>query len=365
MTLVERPAAARPAARAARRLERIARVATGLVLLGVPAALLASRAGDLSSSSRVVDLLARQPAAGGWSLERIVVNRGERVRLRIRSEDVVHGFAIAGLGIDVPAIEPGKTTVVELEAARAGEFTFYCTVWCDPSHPRMRGVIEVRDPAAMPGTATPPRDVAVPHADMPHPARSVPATRPSAASGERVWRMRCAACHGRDGERTTGSVAVGRRQWLQERSPAEVFETLAGSPAGHRGSIDRLSAQDRWDTVAYLWSLATTPERLDLGRRLYARNCAGCHGETGAGDGPGGRGQPKPPANFVQARTMLGGTGAVYTAKIRRGGMGTGMPYWGSIFTEEELAALVDYLWTFCLGIDDRGRTGLGEHRET
>jgi mono/diheme cytochrome c family protein len=47
---------------------------------------------------------------------------------------------------------------------------------------------------------------------------------------------------------------------------------------------------------------------------------------------------------------MLAGTGALYTAKIRRGGMGTGMPYWGSIFTEEELAALVDYVWTFSLG---------------
>ena len=48
---------------------------------------------------------------------------------------------------------------------------------------------------------------------------------------------------------------------------------------------------------------------------------------------------------------MLAGTRAIYTAKIRRGGMGTGMPYWGSIFTEEELDALVDYVWGFSLGI--------------
>jgi mono/diheme cytochrome c family protein len=43
--------------------------------------------------------------------------------------------------------------------------------------------------------------------------------------------------------------------------------------------------------------------------------------------------------------------GALYTAKIRRGGMGTGMPYWGSIFTEQELAAVVDYLWSFSFGV--------------
>jgi hypothetical protein len=43
---------------------------------------------------------------------------------------------------------------------------------------------------------------------------------------------------------------------------------------------------------------------------------------------------------------MLAGTTALYTAKIRRGGMGTGMPYWGGIFTEGELAALVDHVWS-------------------
>jgi len=29
--------------------------------------------------------------------------------------------------------------------------------------------------------------------------------------------------------------------------------------------------------------------------------------------------------------------------------IGTGMPYWGSIFIENELAALVDYVWTFLM----------------
>ncbi len=51
------------------------------------------------------------------------------------------------------------------------------------------------------------------------------------------------------------------------------------------------------------------------------------------------------------ARRMLAGTSAVYTAKIRRGGMGTGMPYRESILTKEELAALVDRFWTFSIDI--------------
>jgi hypothetical protein len=40
---------------------------------------------------------------------------------------------------------------------------------------------------------------------------------------------------------------------------------------------------------------------------------------------------------------------ALCTAKIRRGGMGTGMPYWGRIFTEEKLAAPGDRVWSFVL----------------
>jgi mono/diheme cytochrome c family protein len=44
---------------------------------------------------------------------------------------------------------------------------------------------------------------------------------------------------------------------------------------------------------------------------------------------------------------MPGASSALLHGKIIRGGMGTGMPNWGSIFTEEEIWALIDYLWTF------------------
>ncbi len=44
---------------------------------------------------------------------------------------------------------------------------------------------------------------------------------------------------------------------------------------------------------------------------------------------------------------MLGASDAILEGKIIRGGMGTGMPYWGPIFTAEQIQSLVDYLWTF------------------
>ena len=130
-----------------------------------------------------------------------------------------------------------------------------------------------------------------------------------------------------------------------------------GAPRSSRAALSHSqyvrgwSEQDRWDVVAALWSLGTTAEQIDLGHRLYLKNCGACHGERGRGDGPGGKSQPKQPADFTNTRRMLAGTTALYTAKIRRGGMGTGMPYWGSIFTDEELAALVAHLWTFSIDI--------------
>jgi mono/diheme cytochrome c family protein len=44
---------------------------------------------------------------------------------------------------------------------------------------------------------------------------------------------------------------------------------------------------------------------------------------------------------------MLSASPALLQGKIIRGGMGTGMPSWGAIFTEDQTWALVAYLWTF------------------
>ncbi len=358
------------------RPERLARLVGVVLLVGFLLVILTAWLNRVRPSDRAIELVARQPAAGGWSRERIVVNRGERVRLRIRSEDVIHGFAIGRLGVDVGPIEPGKTATVEFVADQAGEFTFYCTMWCDPNHPRMRGTLEVRDPGQASATSpTSARDVVLQDLDMPRDAAAIPSARPSATRGEALYADRCAACHGERGQGTSRGLAIARRELLQDLSPVEAFQMLGGaavekasyqsSPhppavarAGKRRATHALFArgwsdQDKWDGVAYLWSLGTTPDRVDFGRRLFARNCAACHGERGAGDGPGGRVQPKQPANFINARTMLAGRGSLYTAKIRRGGMGTGMPYWGNIFTEEEIAALVDHLWTFSLGTQE------------
>lgn len=140
--------------------------------------------------------------------------------------------------------------------------------------------------------------------------------------------------------------------WRRSHSPVETWQLL-------QDQTD-LNGSEAWDAVAYLWLSEMDPARLPAAASLYAKNCAACHGETGNGRGPGadalaaqGLGHQSDmamtgePAAFTDARSMLGGTGEIYYAKIRRGGMGTGMPSFGPIFSPDETWLLVDYLWTF------------------
>ncbi|HSG43107.1 MAG TPA: cytochrome c, partial [Anaerolineales bacterium] len=53
------------------------------------------------------------------------------------------------------------------------------------------------------------------------------------------------------------------------------------------------------------------------------------------------------PPDLTDLRRMLGASPALLQGKLLRGGMGTGMPMWGSIFTEEQIWDLVAYIYSF------------------
>lgn len=343
--------------------ELLALCALLIIVIGFPTSVFAYQYVYLPTThgeARVIDLVARAPEAGGWSPEVITVNKGDTVRLRITGHDVVHGFAIGKMGIDVGPIVPGEIVTVEFVADKVGRFTYYCNVWCDPYHYRMRGTLEVVDPAAPDAPLVTEEEPGFSELDVdsPHEAEFYPTSPPSAMRGQAL----------------AGRIKLPDLGDLRRQSPSAAFQTIR-----QQNSTASLSDAEVWDVVAYLWSTMTTPEQLATGEALYAKNCAACHGETGRGDGPGGRyleEQPpdfteartmhgemgpeegagghhpeKRPTDFTDAQTMAGGSSEMYYAKIRRGGMGTGMPYWGTIFTEEETWSIVDYLWTFLFNL--------------
>jgi heme/copper-type cytochrome/quinol oxidase subunit 2 len=68
---------------------------------------------------------------------------GVPVRLKIISEDVVHGFAIEGLPVTIAELIPGKAEYVTFTPETPGTFYYHCTTYCGLSHATMFGQIIV------------------------------------------------------------------------------------------------------------------------------------------------------------------------------------------------------------------------------
>ncbi len=285
---------------------------------------------------------ARVAESGGWNPNIIRADVGAPLHLRLTSDDVVHGFAVGQMNMDGVDVLPGKVTDLTLTFDKPGTYTFYCTRWCGLNHWRMRGTIEVggsntdAEPAPAPLYVSLGLDI-----DAPHEAPAIPSQMPSAFRGESLIR----------------GLAISQfinSDFYRVHSPYETFENLDQYPLGE---------SQRWDVVAYIWQSNTTLESLANGKKLYAQNCAACHGENGAGNGvfaddllpspnSGGGGDEvrsmiQTPANFTDPKRILGASPALLQGKILRGGMGTGMPMWGSIFTEGQIWDLIAFIYSF------------------
>ena len=317
-------------------LARVLVISLLLIAIAVPVG------GYLISSANmghVVELHARMPENGGWSAGNITVQVGQPITLHMTSDDVVHGFAIGKS--NQPAIEilPGEFVDKTLTFDKTGTYTFYCTHWCGPNHWRMRGTIEVTGagPALQLDTEPLYLQLGI-DIDAPHPAKVVPTIQPSAERGAKLAYL-------------LPDYALSRETYLTT-SPADLWLKLRAEP-----SISKLSDNDLWDVVRWLWERQSSPESLSKGLKIFMDFAAAAHGMTGKGDGVMVKGRPtmtpknmghilvRPP-DFTDPHTLLGASPALLEGKIIRGGMGTGMPSWGAIFTQQQIDAIVGYLYT-------------------
>lgn len=91
---------------------------------------------------------------------------------------------------------------------------------------------------------------------------------------------------------------------------------------------------------------AASPAVLEEGRVLYRANCAGCHGETGKGDGPGAGVFKPPPRDHTDRAYMSTLTDKQLADVIKMGGAMRGKPLMPSHpqFKDPQLDALVAYV---------------------
>jgi len=332
-------------------MERLARI---LVILLLAGAVVIPIGGRLSSYVMAgVEIHGRTAEQGGWTPNHLDAQAGDPLELRLTSDDVIHGFAVGRH--DAPEVEvaPGMWVTTSLVFDQPGTYTFYCTRWCGPGHWRMRGTIEVTGALQHEHSEDQEAPVSAPRyvrygidIDAPTPAAVVPEARPVASRGAQ-W-----------ADRLPAYALEAETYW--SHSPAQLWQRLRDEPPPAE-----LSDMEIWDLVAWIWAQQTTVEALLHAEVLYAQEGAAAHGETGQGDGvmveglspysydfgEDGHGAIQPPDLTVLAHT-LGASPARLEGKMLRGGMGTGMPAYGEIYTPEEIEALVAYFYTYVMDLD-------------
>jgi cytochrome c oxidase subunit 2 len=103
----------------------------GLVVIGF--CLLATN--SFAESEKVIEVKAKKFS---YTPNIIKVDKGDRVKIRLISEDVTHGMFIDGYGLETHA-NPGQDGYISFTADKTGKFAFRCSVTCGEFHPYMIG----------------------------------------------------------------------------------------------------------------------------------------------------------------------------------------------------------------------------------
>lgn len=212
---------------------------------------------------------------------------------------------------------------------------------------------------------------------------------PKLQKGKTIYVHNCAVCHGERGQGSNLPVGgptlpknfaspQSRAELSRERMIASVTHGRPGTAMAAFGG--RLSAGDIEAVVDYIRAALMVPEtdisgtrahgggkrnpatdlvKADMslpmpggrkgdpvkGKRFYDANCATCHGVKGDGQGPRAYFINPKPRNFLEARSQ--GTynrPALYMA-IAMGRLGTEMPAWNKVLSEQEIADVAEYVF--------------------
>lgn len=207
------------------------------------------------------------------------------------------------------------------------------------------------NPAARRRTGTLPQ---LPDAPPPFPRDEA-----KAAKGAELYVAHCAACHGAEmrGDGPGASGLMPRPTSLADRwySRDRLVEVLwHGVPGTAMPAWRDLSAEELNLLTFYLEyptsylrhdriGEARAPDAAERGARVYAANCAQCHGPQGYGDGSAANALPRPPTNFRHQKMAFHGVIGV----LEQGIPGTMMAAWGGRLSREDMAAVAHHIRDF------------------
>jgi mono/diheme cytochrome c family protein len=166
-----------------------------------------------------------------------------------------------------------------------------------------------------------------------------PQVAPDVSKGALIYTEKCAACHGDEGmgdgeqgiQLPVPVAALGLPEVAHNASPAQWYSVVT------QGNLDRfmppfvsLSEQERWDVIAYAFSLHTAPDGVERGKALFEVNCAGC-----------------PVGFFADQENMAGITDTELERWLTEGS--ENVPALGGTLSEDERWMIVDYLRSLTL----------------
>jgi cytochrome c oxidase cbb3-type subunit 3 len=174
------------------------------------------------------------------------------------------------------------------------------------------------------------------------------------AQGRVAFADNCAPCHGAGGGGAKGYPNLNDDDWLWGGKLTDIENTIvhgarSGDDKGHQGNMPAfgrdniLKAPEISAAADFVRSLSGLPTEkgadLTLGKKVFADNCAVCHGE-------GGKGNRELGAPNLTDKIWLYGSDKLNIMQGIQNGRGGVMPNWGGRLTEPTIKALTVYVHT-------------------
>ena len=167
------------------------------------------------------------------------------------------------------------------------------------------------------------------------------------AMGERLFLANCAQCHGSDAGGGKSFPNLRDSDWLYGGDPETIKASITNGRNGIMPAFGAVLGDDGVKNVAhYVRSLSGLPAdslRRQVGRALFAQNCAACHGADGKGNPLIGA------PNLTDEIWLYGGSEATIIETISRGrgqpSAITRMPAHKDLLDEGKIHLLTAYVW--------------------
>ncbi|HEX7597615.1 MAG TPA: c-type cytochrome, partial [Polyangia bacterium] len=179
-----------------------------------------------------------------------------------------------------------------------------------------------------------------------------PLVPPDPSQGAAIFSDKCQPCHGDTGmgdgpkaSQLPNPVApIGSVQLARQAKPMTWFDVVAN------GRVDKfmppfasLTDRQRWDVIAYVYTLSVPSAVLQQGQTVYTGQCASCHGATGRGDGPQAASAGARSPDWSD-ESRLAQRSATDLYNLTTNGVAPGMPAYASSLSDDQRWAVSAYI---------------------